>query len=123
LAEVPSDAFWSWGLYDSLIFVVPSLDRVVARTGRSWPRQPGGAHYDPLRPFVKPIVAAAQRTSRTFLNSPPENREPDNERRTVPAAPATLPRGSLISEARWPPAETIRRAAQRRRQLAVDLGG
>ena len=31
LANVPRDAYWSWGLYDSLIFVVPSLDIVAAR--------------------------------------------------------------------------------------------
>lgn len=59
LANVPRDAYWSWGLYDSVILVVPSLDLVVARAGKSWPRTPGGAHYDPLRPFFEPIVAAA----------------------------------------------------------------
>ena len=31
---VPRDAFWSWGLYDSLIVVMPSLDMVVARAGQ-----------------------------------------------------------------------------------------
>ena len=31
LAKVPRDAYWSWGLYDSLIVVVPSLDLVAAR--------------------------------------------------------------------------------------------
>ena len=31
LANVPRDAYWSWGLYDSLIVVIPSLDIVVAR--------------------------------------------------------------------------------------------
>src|SRR6185503_4190066 len=40
LTNVLRDAFWSWGLYDSLIFVVPSLDIVVARAGKSWPRKP-----------------------------------------------------------------------------------
>ena len=29
LKNVPRDAFWSWGLYDSLIVVIPSLDLVV----------------------------------------------------------------------------------------------
>ena len=36
LARVPADAYWSWGLYDSLIVVIPSLDVVVARAGGSW---------------------------------------------------------------------------------------
>ena len=40
LTNVPRDAYWSWGLYDSLILVIPSLDIVVARAGKSWPRNP-----------------------------------------------------------------------------------
>jgi CubicO group peptidase (beta-lactamase class C family) len=35
LPNVPRDAYWSWGLYDSHIIVVPSLDVVVARAGKS----------------------------------------------------------------------------------------
>ena len=34
--DVPDDAYWSWGLYDSLIVVIPSLDIVVARARESW---------------------------------------------------------------------------------------
>jgi CubicO group peptidase (beta-lactamase class C family) len=50
---VPTDAFWSWGLYDSLIVVIPSLDLVVARAGKGW-----GEHaiYSRLEPFLRPIV-------------------------------------------------------------------
>lgn len=58
LRGVPRDAYWSWGLYDSLIVVIPSLDLVVARAGQSWPRTPGAEHYAVLRPFLEPIVAA-----------------------------------------------------------------
>jgi len=58
LANVPRDAFWSWGLYDSLILVIPSLDIAVARAGQSWKRQPGAPHYDVLRPFFEPIAGA-----------------------------------------------------------------
>ena len=58
LAKVPRDAFWSWGLHDSLIVVIPSLDLVVSRAGRSWPRAQGAGHYDVLRPFLEPIVEA-----------------------------------------------------------------
>lgn len=57
LAEVPKDAFWSWGLYDSMILVIPSLDIVVSRTGKSWKRE-SDAHYDVLKPFFEPIVAS-----------------------------------------------------------------
>ena len=49
---------WSWGLYESLIVVIPSLDIVVARAGKSWQRKWDG-HYDVLRPFFEPIVASA----------------------------------------------------------------
>ncbi len=60
LAGVPHDAYWSWGLHDSLIIVIPSLDIVVSRAGKSWSREPGGEHYDVLKPFLQPIVAAVQ---------------------------------------------------------------
>ena len=58
LAKVPRDAYWSWGLYDSLIVVIPSLDLVVTRAGKSWERQSSG-HYEVLKPFLEPIVASA----------------------------------------------------------------
>ena len=58
LAGVPRDAFWSWGLFDSLILVIPSLDIVAARAGDSWKRA-GGDHYDVLQPFLESIAAAA----------------------------------------------------------------
>lgn len=59
LAGVPRDTYWTWGLYDSLIVVMPSLDVVVARAGQSWKRTAGTDHYDVLKPFLLPIVAAA----------------------------------------------------------------
>lgn len=58
LADVPRDAYWSWGLYDSLIVVIPSLDIVVSRAGKSWKRDPNGDHYDVLKPFLGPICAS-----------------------------------------------------------------
>ena len=36
MSGVPRDAFWSWGLGDSFILVIPSKELVVARAGRSW---------------------------------------------------------------------------------------
>ncbi len=58
LSGVPRDAFWSWGLYDSLIVVIPSLDIVVSRAGRSFVGDWSG-HYEKLLPFLGPICAAA----------------------------------------------------------------
>ncbi len=60
IAEVPRDAYWSWGLYDSLILVLPSLDIVAARAGKSWPRSENGGHYDVLAPFLQSIVASVE---------------------------------------------------------------
>lgn len=57
IEDVPRDAYWSWGLYDSLIVVVPSLDIVVSRAGKSWERrQEWTAHYNVLKPFLQPIA-------------------------------------------------------------------
>jgi CubicO group peptidase (beta-lactamase class C family) len=56
---LPTDAYWTWGLGDSLIVVIPSLDLVVARAGQAWKRTPGAEHYDVLKPFLLPIAAAA----------------------------------------------------------------
>ncbi len=57
LVGVPKDAYWAWGLYDSLIVVIPSLDLVAVRAGKSWPRK-SQEHYAVLAPFMEPIVAA-----------------------------------------------------------------
>lgn len=71
LKNVPRDAYWSWGLYESLIVVIPSLDIVVARAGKSWKRNWSG-HYDVLQPFFDPIVASVQAnaTSATGTSKP-----------------------------------------------------
>lgn len=55
LANVPRDAYWSWGLNDSLIIVIPSLDIVAARAGNGW-RGGWSPDYEVLRPFIQPIV-------------------------------------------------------------------
>ena len=59
LENVPRDAYWSWGLKDSLIIVIPNLDIVVARAGNGW-REGWNPNYDVLRPFIKPIVQSVQ---------------------------------------------------------------
>ena len=64
LETVPRDAYWAWGLYDSLVVVIPSLDLVAVRggeRGKSWPRpEDSSSHYDVLKPFLGPIVAAVR---------------------------------------------------------------
>ncbi len=98
---VPRDAFWSWGLYDSLIVVIPSLDLVVARAGpaKSWARPVGAEHYDPLKPFLEPLVAAC--------------REFETRGRSVTAAPAVAPYppSPVIKTVTFaPPSAIVRRA-------------
>jgi CubicO group peptidase (beta-lactamase class C family) len=70
LAQVPRDAYWAWGLGDSLIVVIPSLDLVIARAGPIRPVSPGRrelgdsdwtSEYDVLEPFLNPIVQAVTR--------------------------------------------------------------
>jgi CubicO group peptidase (beta-lactamase class C family) len=69
LPNVPRDAYWAWGLGDSLIVVIPSLDIVVVRAGRPVPGttdpDPGArvwndydwnGDYSVLAPFLDPIV-------------------------------------------------------------------
>ncbi len=56
LADAPRDAYWSWGLYESLIVVIPSLDVVAARAGKSWQRDGWGGHYGVLEPFIGAIA-------------------------------------------------------------------
>jgi CubicO group peptidase (beta-lactamase class C family) len=56
LPSVPRDAFWSWGLGDSLIIVIPSLDIVIARAGNAWRTGAWSANYSALDPFITPIV-------------------------------------------------------------------
>jgi CubicO group peptidase (beta-lactamase class C family) len=36
ISNVPRDTYWSWGLNESFIVIIPSLDIVVARTGSAW---------------------------------------------------------------------------------------
>jgi CubicO group peptidase (beta-lactamase class C family) len=83
---VPRDAFWSWGLYDSLIVVMPSLDLVVARAGKSFGEGDwSGSGYAKLAPFLRPIVKAT---------GPP------------------YPRSEVIRGVTWAPKESIVRRAK-----------
>jgi CubicO group peptidase (beta-lactamase class C family) len=90
LEGVPRDAYWSWGLYDSLILVIPSLDIVCSRAGKSWKRKKGADHYDVLAPFFGPIVASV--------------RDGKRGRAPYPASP-------VIAGIEWAPPETIVRRA------------
>jgi len=100
LEGVPLDAYWSWGLYDSLILVIPSLDVVAARAGKSWKRSPDADHYDVLAPFFLPIAEAVR-----------DRRRPSREENAAPP-PARHPPSPVIREIRWAAADGILRMAK-----------
>ncbi len=103
LKNVPRDAFWSWGLYDSLIVVIPSLDIVVARAGQSWKRNWAG-HYDVLQPFFGPIVAAVKKPER------PVSVESNSCAGAAVVPP--YPPSPVITSIQWAPASSIVRRAR-----------
>jgi CubicO group peptidase (beta-lactamase class C family) len=66
---VPTDTYWAWGLGESLIVVIPSLDLVIARNGgqadpnstpgqRVWNDDFWNGDVAVIQPFIKPIVDA-----------------------------------------------------------------
>jgi CubicO group peptidase (beta-lactamase class C family) len=59
LPTVPTDAYWTWGLYDSWAIVIPSLDIVASRAGNSLQSTFSG-HYGVIRPFLEPIAQSVQ---------------------------------------------------------------
>ncbi len=67
LPYVPTDAYWSWGLGESFIIVIPSLDIVVARAGGGWQSGFTGK-YSVLDPFLTPIAQSVM--------GPPVNQGP-----------------------------------------------
>src|SRR5262245_53336367 len=116
---LPRDAHWSWGLYDSLIAVIPSLDMVLARAGpaKSWKRETGADHYDVLKPFLEPIAASVKSKSadvhgpRASHTLAPSGGEGQGEGAGVtPSAPYL--HSPVIKEIHWAPTNTIIRRAR-----------
>ncbi len=103
LRNVPADAYWAWGLGDSFIFVIPSLDVVVARAGQAWPDVPGG-QYARIAPILEPIVRACGQAATT--SSPGVM----GEARSAAAKPP-YPPSPVIKQIVWADAKTIVRQA------------
>jgi hypothetical protein len=87
MAKVPRDAYWSWGLYDSLIVVIPSLDIVASRAGKSL-NKARNSSYKAIEPFIEPIAMAAK----------PKDAPP-------------YPPSPVIKGVEWAPVDTIIRKA------------
>ena len=105
LAGVPRDAFWSWGLYDSHIVVIPSLDVVVARAGRAW-RRGGRTDYQVFGDFLTPICKSAM------------GKRGQARLRPAPLVPVSVSPGApyppspVITGIEWAPKSTIVRKAK-----------
>lgn len=97
---LPLDTYWTWGLYDSLIVVMPTLDIVVARAGQSWKRTKGEGHYEVLKPFLLPIVAAAKSGATPAVG------------KTSPQSATPHPPSPVIKSVEWAPADQIIRLAK-----------
>lgn len=91
MVKVPRDAYWSWGLYDSLIVVIPSLDIVASRAGKSL-NKARNANYKSIEPFIEPISLSVK------------------TKRSRGAAP--YPASPIIKGVGWADAETIIRRAK-----------
>lgn len=100
---LPRDAFWSWGLYESLTLVIPSLDIVATRAGPKGWAHSGTEHYDVLKPFMEPIAASVREFGGGASHYGPTT-----------AAPATAPYppSPVIKTVEWAPASTIIRRAK-----------
>lgn len=90
LAKVPRDAYWSWGLYDSLIVVIPSLDLVIARAGQHL-GESRHADFSRIEPLIQPIV--------------------ESTHKAVAGLRAPYPPSPMIEAATWAPIGTIVRRA------------
>jgi len=91
MKNVPRDAYWSWGLYDSLIVVIPSLDIVAARAGKSLNQQRNSS-YAAIEPFIEPIALSVK------------------DRGKRPGAP--YPASTAVQDIEWAPPESIVRQAE-----------
>jgi CubicO group peptidase (beta-lactamase class C family) len=98
IPALPRDAFWSWGLFDSTILVIPSLDIVAARAGQSWKRT-SDEHYDVLKPFFENIALATRAGAGGHGSA------------VKPSGPP-YPKSSVIKEIKWAPPSTIIRRAK-----------
>ena len=101
LKDVPKDAYWSWGLHDSLIVVIPSLDIVVARAGRDFVGKGWSGKYDKLAPFLGPIVASVKENA--AKEKAPLERTSKSE--------APYPPSSVITKVTWAKKSSIIRKA------------
>jgi CubicO group peptidase (beta-lactamase class C family) len=69
MPNVPKDVYWTWGMYDSLIVVIPSLDIVAVRAGNSFDKKRDTA-YAAITPFISPIAESVREGRPPYPPSP-----------------------------------------------------
>jgi hypothetical protein len=58
LVVLPTDAYWGWGLGDSIMMVIPSYDIIITRTGTAWTGDYGPSDYQKIYDkLVFPILS------------------------------------------------------------------
>ena len=92
---VPRDAYWSWGLHESFIIVVPSLNLVAVRAGdtgwapRDDPKREDG-HKNIVGPFLVPIcqsvISQPISEGSAAARSEPDNHAPYLQSSHIPGA-------------------------------------
>lgn len=103
IPDVPRDAYWSWGLYDSLIVVIPSLDLVAARAGKSWKRKTP-EHYGVLKGFLQPLARSVPKSK--------DERQPVSVRNRKAPTESPYPPSPVFKTIEWSSADTIVRKAR-----------
>jgi CubicO group peptidase (beta-lactamase class C family) len=56
MPNVPTDAYFGWGLHDSILLVIPSLDLVAVRAGEEGWQSTFTSDYTVVEPFIEPIA-------------------------------------------------------------------
>jgi hypothetical protein len=71
LPNVPRDAYWAWGLFESLIVVIPSLDIVATRASyQGWQNSNDAwrSDFSIIQPFIEPIARSASPAPPQYQN-------------------------------------------------------
>jgi hypothetical protein len=108
MANVPTDAYWSWGLGESLIVVIPSLDIVVSRAGSGW-QSYWNPDYRVIEPFIEPIALSVYEPNpddpihNIFIPIIINNKK---DKLNIP-----YPTSSVITHLEWEPPSSIQRQA------------
>ena len=88
MVNIPTDAFWAWGIGDSIILVIPSLDVIAVRAGGlAWAGSRTPSYYNVLTPFFEPIALSI---TSELSNQAPVVNAGENQTLVLPSTTTTL---------------------------------